>query len=64
MRDQLFLSGSILFVGLGAARVRDLFKEARQKAPCIVYLDEIDAIGRRRGGQYVLLSCVFVVEKF
>ncbi|KAL5022764.1 hypothetical protein ScPMuIL_001919 [Solemya velum] len=36
--------------GLGAARVRDLFKEARKRAPCIVYVDEIDAIGRKRGG--------------
>ena len=34
--------------GLGAARVRDLFKEARLRAPCIVYIDEIDAIGRKR----------------
>ena len=35
--------------GLGAARVRDLFKEAKQKKPCVIYLDEIDAIGRQRG---------------
>ncbi|KAL3859902.1 hypothetical protein ACJMK2_010086 [Sinanodonta woodiana] len=36
--------------GLGASRVRDLFKEAKKKAPCIIYIDEIDAIGRKRGG--------------
>ena len=38
-----------LFVGVGAARVRDLFKQARQQAPCIVFIDEIDSIGRKRG---------------
>ncbi len=46
------LSGSDfveMFVGVGAARVRDLFKEAKSKAPCIVFIDEIDAIGRARG---------------
>jgi cell division protease FtsH len=42
-----------MFVGVGAARVRDLFEEARKRAPSIVFIDEIDAIGQRRGGQLV-----------
>jgi cell division protease FtsH len=37
-----------MFVGMGAARVRDLFKQAQEKAPCIVFIDEIDAIGKKR----------------
>jgi cell division protease FtsH len=47
------LSGSDfveMFVGVGAARVRDLFREAEQKAPCIIFIDELDALGKSRGG--------------
>jgi len=50
------LSGSDfveMFVGVGAARVRDLFRHAKKNAPCIVFLDEIDALGRRRGGAQI-----------
>ena len=40
-----------MFVGMGASKVRDLFSQAKEKAPCIVFIDEIDAIGKKRDGQ-------------
>ena len=40
-----------MFVGMGASKVRDLFRQAKEKAPCIVFIDEIDAIGKKRDGQ-------------
>ena len=41
-----------MFVGMGASKVRDLFSQAKEKAPCIVFIDEIDAIGKKRDGQF------------
>ena len=43
-----------MFVGMGAAKVRDLFKQANEKAPCIVFIDEIDTIGKKRDGAGVI----------
>ena len=51
----LSISGSDfveMFVGVGASRVRDLFKKARQKAPSIIFIDEIDAVGKKRHGKF------------
>ncbi len=53
------LSGSEfieMFVGMGAARMRDLFEQAKQRAPCIVFIDELDAIGKARGGMLAVAS--------
>lgn len=44
-----------MFVGMGAAKVRDLFKQAKEKAPCIIFIDEIDAIGKKRDGSWAAM---------
>ena len=41
---------ALMFVGMGASKVRDLFRQAKEKAPCIVFIDEVDAIGQKRSG--------------
>ena len=56
-----FISGSDfveLFVGVGASRVRDMFKQAKQNAPCLIFIDEIDAVGRQRGNKSNRLKCI------
>ena len=48
-----------MFIGVGPARVRDMFRLARKKAPCILFIDEIDAVARKRGGIFLISQVHF-----
>ena len=52
-----------MFVGVGASRVRDLFEEGKRHAPCIIFIDEIDAVARQRGTALFACAAVFIVER-
>ena len=52
-----------MFVGVGPSRVRDMFKMARKHAPCILFIDEIDAVGRKRGIHYSFYSFSLIISQ-
>ncbi len=66
----MFLSSTIsgsdfveMFVGVGASRVRDMFEQAKKRAPCIIFIDEIDAVGRQRGARWHWVAVMMNVSK-